>query len=159
MEQRIHFRYQMRVASIMYDENKIVPVIFTLMCIGEIHTRYLGFIIDETGATNMCLNKPEGETLFSHIGNTIDEHRQDLEDEYGCHDFCGILDEKIVYGYESAEVDDSQVDELMKAWHNVFVNLAGKDNVSAIVDMGTIDVEAERDDSSQTLYDRITEAL
>ena len=143
----------------MYDENKIVPLIFTFMFIGEIHTRYLAFIVDEVGVTNMCNNKPSNETVFSHIGNMIDEHRQELEDEYGCHDFCGVLDERIVYGYESAEVDDSQVDELMKEWHKVFVNLAGKDNVSAIADLGVIDVEAERDDSSQAIYHRIMKAL
>ena len=117
----------------------------------EFHQNF-GFFINEIGYFNMCKNKPDGETNTSHFSNLIQPYVDEFENEYGTHDYCGSeSDEFESICYESSEVEDFQLVELITKWRQVFVDLAGENNVSEFTEfVGHVDFN-----DLKNLYERI----
>ena len=91
----------------------------------EFHQNF-GFFINEIGYFNMCKNKPDGETNTSHFSNLIQPYVDEFENDF-------------------------QLVELITKWRQVFVDLAGENNVSEFTEfVGHVDFN-----DLKNLYERI----
>jgi hypothetical protein len=80
-----------------------------------------GFVIQKTAALYERLNQPSFAALTEYI---FDEKTQDLEDEFGIHDWSTTPAKEVDgIGYRSYEVAPTQLDELLTRWRDWFVSL------------------------------------
>ena len=91
----------------------------------------------------------------------VGEFQLNLECEYGVHDFCGYCefndDEKAIIhlGFDSYEVKEERLDELMGKWTEAFARQLGADKVSN-VHKGPGE---NLDSSLKAMYDRLAPFL
>jgi len=65
-----------------------------------------------------------------------DEYVDEIEREYGVHDMGGgSEDECEAIGFNTYEVEQDRILELMNKWRDIFVSLAGEENVTQVVEI------------------------
>jgi len=69
---------------------------------------------------------------------------EDIECEYGKHDWCNSPDDRVDgIGYSSSEVEENRIDELMEVWRQVFIK-EGAD-VTDVVQFELLEEDREND--------------
>jgi hypothetical protein len=99
-----------------------------------------GFIISSEGTENILRNTHSVD--FKEFIDSVDSddallaYSQDIESDYGVHDWGTSPDPRVnAIGYGTYEVEKSKIAKLMNTWREVFVKLAGADNVSQVVQL------------------------
>lgn len=86
-----------------------------------------------------CVKLGDIDDFYSfHQGNFHLDKVGELE-EYGVHDAFGFGDEEFI-GFNSYEVEEDKIDELMTKWNEWYKEFAGEENVTPVVQINENDV-------------------